>query len=184
VPPGVVTRIGPDLAPFGTTAVIEVAELTVKLAPRPLNDTDVAPVKLVPLIATDVPALPLVGVKPLIVGPGAGAVTVKLDELVALPPGAVTPIGPLVAVAGTVAVSCESETTLNDDDGVPLNVTAVVPVKPLPLIDTDVPGGPLVGEKPLIEGAAGGVTAPQPGSWNEPIRVSQLSSAFVVGWAS
>jgi len=58
-------------------------------------------------------------------------------------------------------------------------------VNPVPVTVTDVPTGPLDGENPLIVGADGGVTVPlQPGSWNEPIRVSQLSSAFVVGWAS
>jgi hypothetical protein len=37
---------------------------------------------------------------------------------------------------------------------VPLNFTAVAPVKPDPLIVTLVPTGPLFGENELIEGAA------------------------------
>ena len=60
VPPGVVTVTSTVPAPAGEVAVIEVAELTVKLvalvAP---NLTAVAPVKPVPVIVTDVP--PAVG---------------------------------------------------------------------------------------------------------------------------
>ena len=61
----------------------------------PLNVTVVAPVKLAPLIVTLVPITPLVGVKLVIRG-----ATVKLVALVAVPPGVVTAIGPVVAVAG------------------------------------------------------------------------------------
>jgi len=68
VPPGVVTLIGPVVAPLGTVAVIEVAELTLKPALTPLKATALAPVKLVPLMLTLVPTGPLPGVKPLIVG--------------------------------------------------------------------------------------------------------------------
>jgi hypothetical protein len=66
-------------------------------------------------------------------------------------------IGPLVAPAGTVAVICVSEFTVKVPP-VPLNMTAVAPVNPLPLIVTDVPTGPLEGLKVLIDGAA----APKP----------------------
>jgi hypothetical protein len=76
-----------------------VAEATVKLAEIPLNATDVAPVKFVPLMTTLVPTAPLVGVKLVIVGPLA---TVKLDALVAVPADVVTLIGPVVAPPGTV----------------------------------------------------------------------------------
>ena len=72
-----------------------------KLALTPLNRTAVAPVKFVPLIVTVLPANPLAGVKLVIVG--AGATTVKLVALVAVPPGVVTLSGPVVAPAGTVA---------------------------------------------------------------------------------
>ena len=70
------------------------------VALTPLNLTAVAPVKFVPLIVTLVPTGPLVGVKLVIVG---GLTTVKLLALVAVPPGVVTLIGPVVAPAGTVA---------------------------------------------------------------------------------
>jgi hypothetical protein len=66
-----------------------------------LKATLVAPVKFVPVIVTVVPAGPLVGLKPPIVG---GLITVKLPLLVVLPPGVVTLIGPLVAAVGTVAL--------------------------------------------------------------------------------
>ncbi len=68
VPSGVVTAILPVVAPAGTMAVICVAELTVKDAVTPLKVTLVAPVRFVPLTATDVLAGPLVGVKPVTVG--------------------------------------------------------------------------------------------------------------------
>ena len=67
----------------------------------PLNVTAVAPVKLLPVIVTLVPTGPLAGVKLVIVG--ALAVTVNAVALVAVPPGVVTRMSPLVAPAGTVA---------------------------------------------------------------------------------
>ena len=66
----------------------------------PLNFTDVAPVKFVPVIVTLVPTGPLEGAKLAIVG---GFVTVKELLLIAVPSGVVTLIGPVVAAAGTVA---------------------------------------------------------------------------------
>ena len=63
----------------------------------PLKVTDVAPVKLAPLIVTLAPIAALGGVKLVIRG-----ATVKLAALVAVPPGAITVIGPLVALPGTV----------------------------------------------------------------------------------
>jgi hypothetical protein len=71
--------------------------------------TDVAPVKLVPLIWTAVPTGPLVGAKLVMVG---GLSTVKLLELVAVPPGVVTLIGPVVAPEGTVAWIVVGEVTV------------------------------------------------------------------------
>jgi hypothetical protein len=54
----------------------------------------------------------------------------------------------VVAPEGTVAVIWTSEPTVNVVAAVPLNATAVAPVKPLPLIVTLVPTGPDPGEKP------------------------------------
>ena len=77
-----------------------VAEFTVKLALTPLNVTAVAPAKFVPLTVTLFPTAPLAGVKLVIVG---GLITVKLPALLAMPPGVVTLIVPVVAPVGTVA---------------------------------------------------------------------------------
>jgi len=68
VPPGVVTLMGPEVAPAGTVAWIAVAEVTLKVALVPLNATALAPVKFVPLMVTLVPTGPLAGVNPEIVG--------------------------------------------------------------------------------------------------------------------
>ena len=67
----------------------------------PLNWTGVAAVRLVPVITTLVPTGPLIGEKLVIVG---AEMTVKMPALVAVPPGVVTTIGPVVAPEGTVAV--------------------------------------------------------------------------------
>src|SRR5437867_12842285 len=80
-----------------------------------------------------------------------GTVTVKLLTLVAVPAGVVTLIGPVVAPLGTVAVIWVLEFTVKPAV-VPLKVTAVVPMKLLPLIVTMVPTGPLGGLKELMVG--------------------------------
>ena len=69
-----------------------------KVALTPLNVIAVAPVKFVPVITTLVPTGPLAGEKPVIVGAG---ITVKPLALVAVPPGVVTVIAPVVAPEGT-----------------------------------------------------------------------------------
>ncbi len=155
VPRGVVTRIGPVVAPVGTATVILVpAPFTVKPgAFTLLNETAVAPVKLVPLIVTDVPTGPLVGLNDVIVGVPA-PVTVKFVELVAVPLGVVTRIGPVVAPVGTATVILvPAPFTVKPGAFTLLNETAVAPVKLVPLILTDVPTGPLVGLNDVIVGA-------------------------------
>ena len=71
-----------------------------KVALAPLKATRVVPVKLAPLMVTLVPTGPLAGVKLVMVG---GLITVKVPALVAVPPGVVTLMVPVVAPAGTVA---------------------------------------------------------------------------------
>jgi hypothetical protein len=71
----------------------------VKLAFPPLKLTAVAPRKLLPVSTILVPAVPLFGANPVILGKG-----VKDEALVAGPPGLVTVIGPIVALDGTWAV--------------------------------------------------------------------------------
>ena len=101
VPAAVVTLMEPLVAPPGTVARIAVVDVTEKVvALVPLNRTAVTPVKFVPLMVTLAPAVPLVGVKPVIVG---GTSTVKLLALVAVPPAVATLSGPVVAPPGTVA---------------------------------------------------------------------------------
>jgi hypothetical protein len=112
--------------------------------------------KFVPLIATAVPGVPMVGVKLVMVGAPLVAVTVKAALLEADPAGEVTPIKPVVAAAGTVTTSWVG---LADDTAVvvPLKVTVSSPgvgLKPVPKIVTLVPTGPLAGVKSMTETSA------------------------------
>lgn len=157
VPPGVVTAINPVAAPLGTVAESAESETTVKAAVVPPNVTFVVPVKLLPAIVTFVPAVPLAGAKDEMVG--AGGVTVNAVALVAVPPGVVTLIVPVDAPVGTVAVTEVSEPTVNDAEVAP-NVTLVVPVKPVPVMVTLAPTGPLAGVKDEIVGTGGGAVDP------------------------
>ena len=81
VPAVVVTDIEPVNAITGAVAVIEVSESTEKVAdeaaPCPVNLTEVAPVKPLPLIVTVVPVVPEAGLKDVILG---GCVTVSDDD--------------------------------------------------------------------------------------------------------
>jgi hypothetical protein len=82
VPPGVVTAIGPVVAPTGTVAVICTPESTVKDAFVPFNVTAVAPVNPVPVIVTTVPSGPDAGSKLSTVGGTAPAFAVGTQETV------------------------------------------------------------------------------------------------------
>ena len=98
-PPGVVTPTLPE-APAPTVAVIWVALFTVnEVAAVPPKVTVVAPVKLVPVMVTLVPAMPDIGVNEVIVG----AETKVNPAFAAAPPGVVTPTLPEAPLA-TVAV--------------------------------------------------------------------------------
>ena len=148
VPPGVVTLILPD-APEATTAFIVVELTTVNdVAAIPPRLTEVAPVKFVPVTIIVSPVEALVGENEIIVGT---EVNVKIIED-AVPPGVVTFIFP-VAPVPTMAVMVLSLTIINDEAATPPKVTAVVPVKFLPVIVTVVPIPPLIGVKDAIEGA-------------------------------
>jgi len=63
VPCGVTIEIFPVTAPLGTVAVTLVALTTVNVAAAPPIVTEVAPLKCVPFTVTEIPALPLVGLK-------------------------------------------------------------------------------------------------------------------------
>jgi hypothetical protein len=72
------------------------------------------------------------------------------DGLVAVPAGVVTVMGPELAPAGTVTVICVGESTVNTAAEVPLNLTAVVPVRFVPVITTVLPTAPPPGLKDAI----------------------------------
>ena len=118
----------PVVAPVGTVAVIFVAELTVNAAVTPWNRTvevvKPLPLKFVPVITTEVPIGPMVGVKEVIVGWGA-CVTLKFLALVAVPSAFRTLIGPSVPLVGTVAVIVVSFTTVKVPALWPSNSTSV-----------------------------------------------------------
>jgi hypothetical protein len=97
--------MGPELVNPGTAVlrVVALADPTgayVELNLRMLLAGTVS--KLVPVTVTGVPALPMFGVNPVIVGAPVEELTVNATLLVAEPFGVVTPIGPVVAPAGTV----------------------------------------------------------------------------------
>ncbi len=77
--------------------------------------------------------------------------TLKPVGLRAVPPGVVAVILPLRAAAGTVAVICVSEFTVKSA-AMPLNVTAVAPVRCSPVTVTVSPTRADAGEKPIIAG--------------------------------
>jgi hypothetical protein len=153
IPFGVVTEIFPVVAPAGTVAVILLGLSTVNIADELPNFTDVAPVKLSPLIVTIVPAGPLSGENDVISGvPG----TVNFVALVAVPAGVVRLMSPVVVPIATFAVICVEFTTVNVDAGVALNRTADAPEKFAPSIVTTVPTAPLVGENEVMAGVPAG----------------------------
>jgi len=99
-PPVVVILIFPVIAPTGTVAVTCVAEFTVKTdAFVPPKVTAVVWVNPVPMIMTCDPTEPLPGAKLDMAGSILNALL-----LTRIPEGAVTTTGPLVPMAGTVAV--------------------------------------------------------------------------------
>src|SRR6476661_4408584 len=60
--PGVVTVMGPVVAPAGTVVVIVPGGPSVNVAATPLNETAVAPAKVGSVIVTPVPTRPKIGV--------------------------------------------------------------------------------------------------------------------------
>lgn len=144
VPPAVVTENVPVVAPLGTIAVIWVAVFPEVVAVVPFSFTEVAPVRFVPVIVTDVPTGPLVGEKLVIVGAEAAAVTVKFVVELALPPAVVTETFPVVAPLGTVVAIWLALFTTNVAL-MPLKESAEAPVRFVPVTTTDVPTGPLAG---------------------------------------
>jgi hypothetical protein len=101
-------------------------------------------------MVTCVPSGPVVGLKLLMTG--GGGITVNELPLAPVPVTVVTLIKPLVAPPGTVALICPSLSTLNVVAAVPLNFTAVVAEKPLPLMEMFAPTRPEAGAKLVTAG--------------------------------
>ena len=152
--PPTVTTTFPVAAPLGTGATILVALQLVGVAAVPLNVTVLVPCvapKLAPVIVTDAPTNPDVGLRLVMLGPGV--VTVKLTPLLATPPTATTTL-PVVAPAGTGATMLVA-LQLVGVAPIPLKVTVLVPwlaPKLAPLIVTDVPRTPDVGLRLVMLG--------------------------------
>jgi hypothetical protein len=142
------------VVPVGTGATMLVADQLVGVAVVPLNFTVLVPCvapKFVPVIVTDVPTGPLVGDRLVILGATA---TVKLTPLLATPPTVTTTL-PVVAPVGTGVTMLVAD-QLVGVAVVPLNFTVLVPCvapKFVPVIVTDVPTGPLVGDRVVMLGA-------------------------------
>jgi len=140
----------------GAVAVIEVSLLIVYAADRVPKCTEVAPVKPVPVILTMVPPEYGPDVGEMLVITGGTYVNWSADEVADVPSGVVTVIStvPRFDADGLVAVIEVSLLNVNDDAADWPNITAVTPVKPLPVMVTTVPPvfGPVVGETLVITG--------------------------------
>jgi len=121
-------------------------------AATPPKVTEVAPVKLVPVMVTTPPAPTETGVNELIEGGGKKVNPAKVpvpEEFVTL----TEPEDPLE----TVAVILVLLLTVNEAAAAPPKLTAVAPVKLVPVIDMVDPWPPDVGVKEVM---VGGVAAP------------------------
>ncbi|MBD0688823.1 hypothetical protein BG452_05355 [Streptomyces sp. CBMA123] len=152
VPAGVVTVTCTVPDPAGTVAVICVADTTVNdealTAP---NRTAVTPVNPLPVSVTTDPAAPDAG----LTEPITGAATAYVNATPLLvPAGVVTVTCTVPDPAGTVAVICVADTTVNDEALTAPNRTAVTPVNPLPVSVTTDPAAPDAGLTEPITGAA------------------------------
>jgi hypothetical protein len=125
VPYLVLTETCPDAVEGGTCVAREAPVAEASHAGERLNfTTSFAGVesKPVPLMVTEVPVIPLPGEKFVIVGAPLPLVTVKGDELVAVPEGTVTLTGPVVAPLGTATTNCVALADVTTA-AVPLNDT-------------------------------------------------------------
>jgi hypothetical protein len=154
--PATVTTTLPVVAALGTGTTMLVALQLVGVADVPLNatvlDPGLAP-KFVPVIVTEVPTLPDVGLRLVIVG--AVALTVNITLLLATPP-TVTTTFPVAAPLGTVTMIVVAVQPVAAAAAVPLNVTVLDPwldPKFVPVIVTGVPTAPDVGFKFVMVGA-------------------------------
>src|SRR5665213_2854070 len=119
------------------------------------NFTEVAPVNPVPVMTTDVPPAsgPDVGASPVMLGAGMNE---KVPADAPVPFGVVTLTFTAPVPAAVIAVIWVAESTVKLAAAVVPNLTAVAPVKPVPVMTTLVPPalGPDVGASPEIVGGA------------------------------
>jgi hypothetical protein len=158
------TVITPVVAPTGTLVTMLVAVgVPLMTAATPLNFTRLSRavvLKLVPVIVTDVPTGPDIGLKPEIVGV-MGTVTVKSEALIALSPFTSTVTTPVVAPTGTVVTILVVVGVPVIVATTPLNFTILsdgVVLKFVPVMVTDVPTNPDTGFRLVMVGELGGVT--------------------------
>jgi hypothetical protein len=158
--PPTVTTTFPVAAPLGTAAVMLVALQFVGVAVVPLKVTVLLPCvapKFVPVIVTDVPTGPDVTDRLVMLG---GTVTVNATPVLARPP-TVTTTFPVVAPLGSATVILFALQFVGVAV-VPLKATVLLPCvvpKFVPVIVTDVPMGPDVGEMPVMLGGTVTVNA-------------------------
>jgi hypothetical protein len=153
--PPTVTITGPVVAPDGTGTTILEALQDVGVAETPLNVIVLVPwvpPKFAPVIVTEVATGPEVGVRMLIIG--VGTKTVKFTPLLSTPLACTTTL-PVVAPDGTRATMLVA-LQLVGVAAVPLNLTVPLPwvdPKLVPVIVTEAPTTPDVGERLLMCGA-------------------------------
>jgi hypothetical protein len=144
----------PVVAPVGTVVFIDVAVQLVTVAAVPLNFTVPVPCvepKFVPVIVTAAPTAPEVGDKLVMLG---AATIVKLTPLL-FTPLAFTTAFPVVAPVGTVTTIEVALQLVIAVAVVVLNFTVLVPCvepKPVPVIVTDAPTAPVVGDRLVMLG--------------------------------
>ena len=110
-----------------------------------------------PLVQLRVIWVAVISVKAILLACKVGAVKYVKPANVAVPPGAVTLTLPVVPPA-TTAVMLVASTTVNDVAAVPPKLTAVAPVKLVPVMVTVAPLTANVGVKEVMVGA--GIMSP------------------------
>jgi len=157
-PPLTVTTTLPVSAPEGTEATMVLGLHEVGIADTPLKVTALAPCagpKPPPLITTDCPTGPEVGLRLVMLGTTVKGTPLLNTEL--LPLEATTTTFPVVAVAGTGTTMFVALQLVGVPDA-PLKVTELLPCeapKLVPVIVTAVPNEPEVGFTLVIVGTAG-----------------------------
>jgi hypothetical protein len=136
VPPAVVTVTGPLCVPDGTVTASEPSRFTVNIACAPPMLTLVAHSSERPCTVMTAPAMPDDGEK--LATTGASGVYVKAIVELPVPDGVVTVMFP-DDPQPTIAVIWLSLFTTNDKAGVLPKLTAVVPVKLVPVMAIEAP---------------------------------------------